>query len=163
MEDINALDEIHKGSCMGVDAINFILDKVEDEKYMKEFADGARELLAMEGENSYIIVATDYGYHVMFYSEVFNSSYNYATLEEYLNKFEGQKDWAAELDLIKANFDDEDKLDTDSYLYKLFNSISTSIADKALSDEQGKILDYVFGDNDCVVKYEDRYADLLGK
>lgn len=30
MEDINALDEIHKGSCMGVDAINFILDKVED-------------------------------------------------------------------------------------------------------------------------------------
>ena len=30
MDDINALDEIHKGSCMGVDAINFILDKVED-------------------------------------------------------------------------------------------------------------------------------------
>ncbi|MBQ8891526.1 MAG: hypothetical protein IJ068_01515 [Bacilli bacterium] len=30
MEDINALDEIHKGSCMGVDAISFILDKVED-------------------------------------------------------------------------------------------------------------------------------------
>ena len=130
---------------------------------MIEFANGARELLEMDGENSYIIVATDYGYHVMFYSEVFNSSYNYATLEEYLNKFEGQKDWAAELDSIKANFDDEDKLDTDSYLYKLFNSISTSIADKALSDEQGKILDYVFGDNDCVVMYEDRYADLLGK
>lgn len=138
-------------------------DAGKDEKYMIEFANGARELLEMEGENSYIIVATDYGYHVMFYSEVFNSSYNYATLEEYLNKFEGQKDWAAELDSIKANFDDEDKLDTDSYLYKLFNSISTSIADKALSDEQGKILDYVFGDNDCVVMYEDRYADLLGK
>ena len=30
MEDINALGEIHKGSCMGVDAISFILDKVED-------------------------------------------------------------------------------------------------------------------------------------
>ena len=35
MDDINALDEIHKGSCMGVDAINFILDKVEDEKLEK--------------------------------------------------------------------------------------------------------------------------------
>ena len=35
MEDINALDEIHKGSCMGVDAISFILDKVEDEKLEK--------------------------------------------------------------------------------------------------------------------------------
>ena len=31
-ENINALDEIHKGSCMGVDAINFIIDKVEDKK-----------------------------------------------------------------------------------------------------------------------------------
>ncbi len=35
MEDINALDEIHKGSCMGVDAINFILDKVEDKNLEK--------------------------------------------------------------------------------------------------------------------------------
>ena len=29
-EDINALDEIHKGSCMGMDAIKFILDKIDD-------------------------------------------------------------------------------------------------------------------------------------
>ena len=35
MEDINALDEIHKGSCMGMDAINFILDKVEDSNFEK--------------------------------------------------------------------------------------------------------------------------------
>ena len=31
-EDINALDEIHKGACMGIDAISFVLDKVEDDK-----------------------------------------------------------------------------------------------------------------------------------
>ncbi len=31
-ENINALDEIHKGSYMGMDAINFVLDKVEDDK-----------------------------------------------------------------------------------------------------------------------------------
>lgn len=35
-EDINALDEIHKGACMGLDAINFVLDKVEDKKLEKE-------------------------------------------------------------------------------------------------------------------------------
>lgn len=35
-EDINALDEIHKGSCMGCDAINFVLEKVEDEFLKKE-------------------------------------------------------------------------------------------------------------------------------
>ena len=35
MEDVNALDEIHKGSCMGCDAISFILDKVEDNEFEK--------------------------------------------------------------------------------------------------------------------------------
>ena len=35
-EDINALDEIHKGACMGEDAINFVLDKVEDDSLKKE-------------------------------------------------------------------------------------------------------------------------------
>ena len=35
-ENINALDEIHKGACMGQDAINFIMDKVEDKDLKKE-------------------------------------------------------------------------------------------------------------------------------
>lgn len=35
-ENINALDEIHKGACMGVDAINFVMDKVEDTKLIEE-------------------------------------------------------------------------------------------------------------------------------
>lgn len=32
-ENINALDEIHKGACMGMDALHFIADKVEDDKF----------------------------------------------------------------------------------------------------------------------------------
>jgi len=35
-ENINALDEIHKGCCMGIDAIDFVLDKVEDNSLKKE-------------------------------------------------------------------------------------------------------------------------------
>ena len=35
MEDINTLNEIHKGSCMGIDAISFILEKVEDTNLKK--------------------------------------------------------------------------------------------------------------------------------
>lgn len=31
-ENINALDEIHKGACMGMDALHFVLDKVENLK-----------------------------------------------------------------------------------------------------------------------------------
>ena len=33
MEDINALDEINKGTCMGMDAISFVLEKVIDEDF----------------------------------------------------------------------------------------------------------------------------------
>lgn len=36
MENINALDEIHKGACMGMDAIDFIKDKIEDEDFRRE-------------------------------------------------------------------------------------------------------------------------------
>jgi len=32
-ENINALDELNKGACMGMDAIHFILDKIEDQKF----------------------------------------------------------------------------------------------------------------------------------
>ena len=37
-ENINALDEIHKGSCMGMDAVSFVLGKTEDDG-LKEFLD----------------------------------------------------------------------------------------------------------------------------
>lgn len=32
-ENVNALDEINKGASMGMDAIHFILDKVEDDEF----------------------------------------------------------------------------------------------------------------------------------
>ena len=35
MENINALDEINKGACMGMDAISFVLDKIEDDEFKK--------------------------------------------------------------------------------------------------------------------------------
>lgn len=41
-ENINALDEIHKGSCMGMDAIHFILEKVK-EKEFKEILEKQHE------------------------------------------------------------------------------------------------------------------------
>ena len=35
-ENINALDEIHKGACMGMDAISFVLEKTEDKNLNAE-------------------------------------------------------------------------------------------------------------------------------
>lgn len=34
-ENINVLDEINKGACMGIDAISYIIDKVKDKKFKK--------------------------------------------------------------------------------------------------------------------------------
>lgn len=34
--EINVLDELNKGACMGKDAIHFILDKVEDKRLLEE-------------------------------------------------------------------------------------------------------------------------------
>lgn len=34
--EINVLDELNKGACMGMDAINFVIDKVEDDALHKE-------------------------------------------------------------------------------------------------------------------------------
>ncbi len=42
-EDINALDEIHKGACMGIDVISFVLDKVEDNSLKKELEKEEKE------------------------------------------------------------------------------------------------------------------------
>lgn len=42
-DNINALDEIHKGACMGIDAIDFLVDKVED--------NGLRSELEKEKQN----------------------------------------------------------------------------------------------------------------
>lgn len=46
-ENINALDEIHKGTCMGMDAINFIIEKVEDNNfkdYLEEQYDDYKDI-----------------------------------------------------------------------------------------------------------------------
>lgn len=50
-ENINALDEIHKGACMGIDALDFVLEKVEDndlknvlETQYKNYQDIAQEI-----------------------------------------------------------------------------------------------------------------------
>ena len=50
-EEINVLDELNKGACMGMDAIDFILDKVEDKelrnvlkKQYKEYQDISKKI-----------------------------------------------------------------------------------------------------------------------
>ena len=75
-------------------AVKPVPDGSNTEEYVQSFADAARQLLTLGG-NSYIVVATDYGYHVMFYSELINKDFKYDTLDEYLDS----------LNLDKAEYD----------------------------------------------------------
>ena len=147
------------------------------ETYKQEFADAGRILLGMDtdaradvldsgatlGNKSYIMVATDYGYHIMFYSQVFDNTFAYETLDEYLEAFcnkYGKADWQSVLNDMIDNWDDfEDK---DHFLYTLFDSVASTKVNTVLTNAQNKILnDYVYNDGGYVVKYESRYAELL--
>ncbi len=132
------------------------------EKYMQEFATAGRELINMGGK-SYVIVATDYGYHVMFYSQTFDNA-GYETLVSYLNFVSGKNldatAWAQELENLVAEWDDQE--DNKTFLYAFFNSISTNRIDQALTKIQNKLLnDHVYNENGGVVRYPERYKDLM--
>ncbi len=142
-----------------------IPDGNNQETYKQEFADAGRELLGIGGHagmggNSYIMVATDFGYHIMFYSQVFNSDYNYETLEEYLN-FVDEKTadtWENELKARFENWEDYE----DTYLYSLFEGIYATEVNNELTKKEKEILDkYVYSEDSGVVKYTERYQDLL--
>ena len=140
-------------------AISPIPDFAGSETYKQEFADAGRELLTMGG-SSYIMVATDYGYHVMFFSQILNVDTNYATLEDYLNYLSGEQktaeQWEAYYDDMLANWDDFE--DTDFYLYLLMNAQSDSLVSTKLSELENDIYDR---NESKVVKYTDRYSDFL--
>lgn len=42
-KEINVLDELNKGACMGMDAIHYILDKVKDDELKKELNNQYKE------------------------------------------------------------------------------------------------------------------------
>ena len=140
-------------------SISPIPDFSESETYKQEFADAGRELLTMGG-SSYIMVATDYGYHVMFFSQILNVDTNYATLEDYLNYLTGEQktaeQWEMYYDEMLIDWDDFE--DTDFYLYLLMNAQSESLVSSKLSELENDIYER---NQSKVVKYTDRYSDFL--
>ena len=133
------------------------------ETFVKEFADAGRKFIEDGlGEKSYIVVGTDFGYHVMFFSKALGANTDYDSLVKYLNVVmnKGEKDlagWKTELESMLANWDDIE--DTDNYLYKLIELYANT--NTALSSKQAEIINTYKNDSNCVVKYADRYADLL--
>ena len=148
----------YKGYC-----VKPIPDGANPEEFVIEYATAGRKLMNM-GKYSYVMVASDYGYHVMFFSEKIDATYDYPTLISYLNKQYGVNEtetyWENYYNEIVANWEDVE--DTDNYLYVILNALATDAVEKAFDKEQKAILnEYVYSGSDYVVKYEDRYADLL--
>jgi predicted phosphohydrolase len=56
----------------------------------------------------------------------------------------------------------DDQEDNKTFLYAFFNSISTNRIDQALTKIQNKLLnDHVYNENGGVVRYPERYKDLM--
>ena len=135
------------------------------ENWEKAFADAGKELLSMGG-NSYVMVPTSYGYHVLFFSESVNiANYDYPTLVSYLNAQEGVKtenEWKQVSQDMLANFEDYE--DTDSDLYLLFSEVAATNVNKVVTLAQNNIINTYLRDSDtCVTKYESTYKDLIGE
>ena len=141
-----------------------------DSKYVKEFTKAGSDLLELGG-SSYIIAATDYGYHVMFYSEKITANTEYATLVDYLNSVAGEyglntmdkAGWKNYYETeIASNLSDYGESELkDFYLY-VFSQVYTQnyLSDK-ISDYTEK-LTYDLNKEGAIVKFEKRYADLIG-
>ncbi len=131
------------------------------ETYMSEFADAGRELLEMGG-NSYIVVATNYGLHVMFYSQKLNSDINFDTLVKYLNAQTGEnkdrQEWIVEYNKMIENFNDYKN--TESYLYLSQALYSNKLEETALSENKSEMLAKYRHDTNCVKIYTERFQDL---
>ncbi len=141
-------------------------DADEKDDWMLEFAEEGRKLIK-EDNKTFKVVATDYGYHIMFFGENFNPTkndmpaYDFPTLESFLNhQFDENKpSWEDEYSVMMNNWEEYE--DTDSYLYVLINSLSSTAVNKAYKViEQEVLRDYVYNSK-VVKKYKDAYKDLI--
>ena len=142
--------------------INPVKDLGQTEQWVKEFADAGRKLLELGG-NSYIVVASDYGYHVMFYSAICSASDSYPTLDAYLDslgvdKPDGVTTWEEYFNHIVNNWKDYEN--SDFYLYKLAGLYIN--VDTAYSEHEQDIVNSFRYDDTKVKVYSERYANILG-
>lgn len=140
----------------------YVISPNNTEGFVESFSKAGQELLTMGG-NSYIMVASDYGYHIMFFSESFNVG-GIDNLVDYLNSFGETKtkaQWTEAFNDLLKNWDDVE--DTDDILYRLTNGfLASKFTNEFNKFTQNEV--NLVRDNDQKVKtYEDRFSDMLGK
>lgn len=132
-------------------------DATGEEEWMEEFAIEGRNLIK-QNQKTFKVVATDYGFHIMFYSEKY-TGFDYPTLVEYLNYEYGAKDWEQEFANMLENWYELE--DTNNYLYVLINNLSSTYVSQQYGAIQQRILSEYVYNNDVVVRYKETYKDLI--
>ncbi len=139
------------------------VDGSNQEQYTETFAIAARDLVKA-GKNGYTIVASDYGYHVIFYATKYDKDdfVSYATLTDYLNSVDPSvTDWEAYYEEMVEDWHDAD---SDTFLYVLASGLADVKVENDQADAVNKLVyKYRYGENkDSVKVYKNVYADLIG-
>ncbi len=175
--DGGSLSSTYKGYLVKPEA-----DVTGTETYVKEFAEGAR-LVTDEskgfGAGSYVMVDTDYGYHIIFNSQTITANDNYATLTAYLDSLGVEKKieettyntWAEYYNAMLENIDTIAEDNADFYLYTFQQAYVGNILSTRLSQKKTQIINTFKTKNDdgeyedfsetYVKKYEKRYSEYL--
>ncbi len=148
-------------------AIKPAVDGNDTEEYVTTFAKAGRKLLEVGASNksSYIMVASDFGYHIMFFSQIFTPDYSAGeNLVDYLNNINGtsksRNEWVSEFNAMLDGWQDWD--DDKNYMFLLTNEIVSSSVNNALNKVQTDIVNkYWFGSEGKVVINADAYADII--
>ncbi len=133
--------------------------------WMPEFNEAGKELIK-HNENTFMLVATDYGYHIMFFSEYFGKGYEYDSLEKYLDKEfkfsnEDIKSWEDEFNYLVDNYIDYKNVN--NYMYILYTNLASTLVEHAYSNATDTIFNQYLNDSQVVVKYQEAYKDLIQK
>lgn len=145
--------------------------KPDNSEYVKTFGDAGKELLQYAAEHqgksgSYKVVASDYGYHFMFFSEVWTANKEYATLDDYLDTLNIDRGaaatWQEYFNTQKGKWEDFEE--ENNFLYFLANEwISVRLSDATTRSRTNIVTEYRYGEHkDSTVIYKDRFSDLLG-
>ncbi len=137
------------------------VDGANSEEYVKTFGDAGRILL--EQGTGYVIVASDYGYHVMFYSESYNVDYSVPTLVEYLNKESGENksadEWKSYYENLISDWENFEK--EDNYLFHTANNLTSAKVTNSLERIKRDIINTNrYEESDKVVLYKNLFEDL---
>lgn len=140
------------------------VDKSNNEEYVKTFAEAGRALLS-EGGSGFKVVASDYGYHFMFCSEVLSADYGFNSLEDYLISLGVEKDeetsWQKYLENQIDDF--ETFSESKTYLYALYSElVSAKISNKATKTKNNIITNYRYQVDGAVEYFKNAISDLIG-